>query len=54
MYKTSLQLQIGDYVNSSSIKKLGENSSWLFRLFFPPNFNNDNKTFQVNRFKENY
>ena len=22
-------------------------------IIFPPNFNNDNKTFQVNRFKEN-
>ena len=25
-----------------------------FDYFFPPNFNNDNNTFQLNRFKENY
>ena len=24
-----------------------------YKLIFPPNFNNDNKTFQLNRFKEN-
>ena len=43
VYSTSLQLQIDDYINSTSIKQ-----------FFPPNFNNDNKTIQLNRFKENY
>ena len=38
--------KIDDYINSTSMKQLGG-------LFFPPNFSNNNKIFQLNRFKEN-
>jgi len=54
VYRTSLQVQIDDYINSTIIKQLGGNIALgCFDYFFPPKFNNDNNTFQLNRFKEN-
>ena len=40
VYRTSLQSQIDDYINSTGIKHQGEKSAWLFLLFFPAKFVN--------------
>ena len=43
--------KIDDYINSTSIKQLGGKQLLAVLIIFLPDFNNDNKTFQLNRFK---
>ena len=45
MYKTSLQLQIDEQYMYKAIR--WEIALGCFDYFFPRNFNNDNKTFQL-------